>query len=537
MLSSHLFLFSLTLSLGIWPSCRGGTVAMTALPNPVDEDRPPGSPPELPRIFVELPTSSPGAATRVLSEGDDLQRAVDNAKPGDVIALQPGAVFKGPLTLADKSGNDWITIRTNTPDSAFPTPGTRVVPSHAPLMPVIESDRDFAITAEPGAHHYRFIGIEVRPPAGVFVGSLIALGGDNKSFETLPHHLVFERCYVHGDPQVGGRRGIALNSRHTAVIDSYLADFKEHGNDSQAIAGWNGAGPFAIVNNYLEGAGENLMFGGADPDVQNLVPSDIEIRGNTFNKPPAWKGTQWSVKNIFELKNARRVLIDGNTFENNWADAQNGFAILFTPRNQDGSAPWSMVRDVTFTHNIVRHTGSAVNILGTDDLHPSQQTKRVTIRDNIFEDVDGTKWGGAGRLFQILDGVADVVIDHNTATQTGDVLAGEGAPSSGVIYQNNLTPHNAYGVGGSNTYGNPAQALATYFPGAVFVKNVLIGGRAENYPPNNFFPPTTNDVRFVDATDGDYRLADDSPYKAAGTDGKDIGANMNPKLRTRSVRH
>ena len=33
-----------------------------------------------------------------------------------------------------------------------------------------------------------------------------------------------------------------MNSRSTAVIDSYLSDFKEVGADSQAIAGWNGPG-------------------------------------------------------------------------------------------------------------------------------------------------------------------------------------------------------------------------------------------------------------------------------------------------------
>ncbi|MBI2122939.1 MAG: hypothetical protein HYT96_02125, partial [Armatimonadetes bacterium] len=47
--------------------------------------------------------------------------------------------------------------------------------------------------------------------------------------------------------------------------------------------------------------------------------------------------------------------VDGNLFENNWQDAQGGTAILFTVRNQDGGAPWSVVQDVTFTNNIVRH--------------------------------------------------------------------------------------------------------------------------------------------------------------------------------------
>ena len=110
-----------------------------------------------------------------------------------------------------------------------------------------------------------------------------------------------------------------------------LADFKEVGADSQALAGWNGPGPFKIVNNYLEGAGENLMFGGSDPSIVNLVPSDIEIRHNHFSKPLSWRvedpsyaGTPWMVKNLLELKNARRVLIEGNLFEHSWRHAQGG---------------------------------------------------------------------------------------------------------------------------------------------------------------------------------------------------------------------
>jgi hypothetical protein len=508
----------------LWPSCQRGSAAVSELPDPVAEDRPAGSAPELPRLAVERPTDSIVTATRVLTHGDDLQDALDDAKPGDVIALQPGAIFTGSFTLPKKSETGWITIRTNA--ASFPAAGTRVTPNDASLMAVIEADDDSAITAEAGAHHYRFIGIEIRPRAGMFAFNLITLGSDERSLDALPHHIVIERCYVHGDPVKGGRRGVAMNGRHIAVLDSHLSGFKERGNDTQAIAGWNGLGPFAIINNYLEAAGENVMFGGADAEVRNLVPSDIEIRGNLFSKPLSWRDSEWAVKNLFELKNARRVLVDRNVFENNWVDAQNGFAILFTPRNQDGGAPWSMVRDVTFTRNVIRHSSSGVNILGTDDNHPSQRTKRITIRDNIFEDIDGARWGGAGRLFQILDGPADVVIEHNTAFQSGDVLAGEGEPSSGFVYRNNLTPHNQYGVGGSDTYGNPVGALTRYFPGATFTGNVLIGGRAESYPAGNFFPATVSEVAFVDAAARDYRLANNSPYKGAAGDGRDIGADL-----------
>ena len=64
---------------------------------------------------------------------------------------------------------------------------------------------------------------------------------------------------------------------------------KQVAADSQAIAGWNGSGPFKIENNYLEAAGENVMFGGADPKIPQLVPSDIEFRYNHCAKPVSWQ--------------------------------------------------------------------------------------------------------------------------------------------------------------------------------------------------------------------------------------------------------
>src|SRR5205814_867913 len=102
-----------------------------------------------------------------------------------------------------------------------------------------------------------------------------------------------------------------------------------------------------IVNNHLEGSGENIMFGGVDPGVTNLTPSDIEIRLNHFFKPTSWKGV-WTVKNLFELKHAQRVLIESNIFENNWQDAQAGTAISMKTVNQNGFCTWCVTQDITF---------------------------------------------------------------------------------------------------------------------------------------------------------------------------------------------
>ena len=70
---------------------------------------------------------------------------------------------------------------------------------------------------------------------------------------------------------------------------------------------------------------------------------------------PRTSGTLWNVKNTIELKNAQRVRIEGNVIENNWQASQSGYALVLTPRNQDNTAPWTVVQDVTIRSNIVRH--------------------------------------------------------------------------------------------------------------------------------------------------------------------------------------
>jgi len=283
------------------------------------------------------------------------------------------------------------------------------------------------------------------------------------------------------------------------VVDSYLSDFKEQGADTQAIAAWNGDGPFRIASNYLEAAGENIMFGGADPAIPNLVPADIEIVRNHFAKPLRWKsghpgfeGTEWAIKNLLELKNARLVLIDGNLFEYNWPQAQNGFAILFTVRNQDGGAPWSTIEDVTFSNNLVRHVAAGINILGRDDNNPSGQARRIAIRNNVFLDVGG-QWSN-GRLFQLLNGTSGVTIERNTALQTGNILSGgDGTPHTNFVFRNNIAPHNEDGINGSGTAPGTA-TIAKYFPGALVRGNVIVDGPSARYPADNFFPGTLDDV-------------------------------------------
>lgn len=528
-----------------------------------------------PRMTVDTEFVASRGQSRKVHEGDDLQAALNGAEAGDTLILDAGASFVGTFTLPAKSGNEWIVVRSsasevdhsavsrslplhNAKDKpiALPSPGFRVDPSYSHLMPTIIVGGEVGIVAAPGAHHYRFIGIEIRAAeTGEHFKdktrprqtkgaerersvqpthqTLVSLGSVKMTLEQLPHHIIFDRCFLRGNSSQGTLRGIAMNSRHTAVIDSYLADFKSVGFDSQAIAGWAGPGPFKIENNYLEGAGENVMFGGGTPGISGLVPSDIEIRRNYFYKPLSWKighpqyaGTPWTIKNLFELKNARRVVVEGNIFENSWLHAQDGFAVLLTVRTENDKVAWAAVEDVLFTNNVIRNSGAGINVLGVDDnsAHGNGHTWRIEIKNNLFTQIGGEEWG-SGVLFQLLDQMHHISIDHNTALQSGSIAFGERAPLTGFVFSNNIVLHNDYGfIGSGSGVGNPS--LERYFPNASLLGNVIAGGPADAYPKNNYFPESLNQAGFMNQAEGDFRLKESSPYKHAATDGTDIGVNF-----------
>src|SRR4029079_2824703 len=244
-------------------------------------------------------------------------------------------------------------------------------------------------------------------------------------------------------------------------------------------------------------------------------------------------GPKWAVKNIFELKNAQDVLVEGNVFENLWVADQPGYPIVFTPRNQSGGAPWTIVQRVRFQYNIVRHTAGGVNILGTDNLQPSLRTNHLTIRHNVFDDLTTSAWGSGSKPFQIGDGPDAVTIDHNTVVTTNSTIVSlyggsttSPTPITNSAYTNNLSLHNSYGIFGTGLSAGLA-SINAYLADGVVTRNVLAGGSASKYPAGNFFPTTAAwPSLFVGYAAGNYHLAASSGLVGAGTDGEDIGADI-----------
>jgi hypothetical protein len=480
--------------------------------------------PELPRDTVDTRIVASSGDTLRVAPGGNVQRAIDRARPGDVILLTPGGEYSGPVRLRRKAGAGWITIRSAAADSLFAVPGTRVSPEAAPALPRIRLRRPMepAISTEEGAAYYRLIGLEIAVPREMQrTGTLIQLGaGADQQRDTsgIPHHIILDRLLVHGHDEAQVQRCVALNSAWTAVIDSHLGACHARGFESQAIAGWNGPGPFKIVNNHLEGAGMSILFGGA-LSLPGLIPSDIEIRRNYMFKPPSWRRV-WVVKNALELKTGRRVLIEGNVMDGSWVHGQVGFGLVMTSMGAGGQT-WHSVQDVTVRYNVIRNVGSGVN-LGAVYAGASTPTQRVAFSHNLIYDVNTPEFSGDGRLFQILGAVRDVRIERNTVVggrgRVNQAMVFDGAPAVRLVVRNNIFTRGRYGVFGSgSSEGNPT--LARFAPGLTWDANLLIGTKpAAPYPSGTRFA-REGEMRFANPEGGDF-----SP--GPGSRGAGLGADL-----------
>jgi hypothetical protein len=248
----------------------------------------------------------------------------------------------------------------------------------------------------------------------------------------------------------------------------------------------------------------------------------------TAGAVPTSAGTVWSVKNLFELKNARNVVIEENVFENHWKESQPGYAIVFTPRNSQGACSWCAIEHVRFERNVVRNVAAGINLLGYDNSSPSGQAADIAFRQNLF--TMSTALGGNGWFLQIGDAPRDVVVEHNTIDSNGNaVVYAYGGTSTdpreiyGFQMIANAARHGTYGINGAFlSYGNGI--IAGFFPGARFTANYLAGAAASRYPAGTLVDGAFAE-QFVDPAGSDFTVREASRLKRAAPDGSDIGVD------------
>lgn len=500
-------------------------------------------PDPLPPDTFEVPYSLPtGGTTYTPADSAALTTALAAAVGGDVIVLTAGVTYTGPFKLRNwGAGTNWIYIVSDAL-SSLPAEGTRVDLDDIDNMPTITSAANAPLHSDFASHHYRLVGVRIITEAADRLATVqLGYGGDFTTNATtaaqLPTDITFDRCVIGSTSDAHRlRHGIMLNGRNMAVVECYIYNCKDTA-DAQAIWTFNGGDHFKIVNNYLEASGENYLTGGTDPQIPNAVTSDVEFVGNYLSKPLAWKTPNlWTFKNLFELKNTRRVLVEGNVMENNWTDGQNGIAVLLTVRNQGGNAPWSVNKDVDIQNNILRNIGGAFNITGSDDLQVSQQTRRVRIHNNLVLDV--TDDYSVGPSF-IQTGTTDTPIldftfTHNTCLTPADEdgpgnhinLVNDNENIDGLVCQDNIMTHGSF----TPTWARTTNSTHDHNVLIMIAANSRYATNKTNFAsqqPGDFMADPENDsVGFVDWENGNYRLDASSTFKGDGTLGSDPGINQ-----------
>lgn len=424
----------------------------------------------------------------------------------------------------------------------------------------------------PGANFYRIIGLEITRVAGIWGSSVLVV------FQGTADHIIVDRSWLHGNAQDEVRDGVALSGgTYVAVIDSYFNDFHCIAgtgtcSDAHAVAGGNSGtqdGPYLIRNNFLEASGEAIMFGGG---WALYTPADITITGNHFWKPWQWMkgntpfvggpdGHAFIVKNHLELKNATRVLVEANLMENSWGGfTQCGHSLLLSPTNQHSKktgknmCPICQVTDITIRYNRMSHAGggiSAATEISPNRIEgaPALAGARWSIHDVVIDDLS-KKYVGGGDGLKIINAwpthpLNTLTINHVTIfpdTDSHILLVGnfDGNDAMyGFVFTNNLVFTSEVPVANPLTLNScargdvPLTVMAHCFTTYTFQNNGLIASPPayppSSWPTNNMFPNTIPNVGFVNYNNGNggnYALLPTSPYKAKGSDGKDLGADI-----------
>lgn len=320
----------------------------------------------------------------------DAVNSVSQSPTGAVIELQPG-IYPGPVVLPSRPvGSPVIVIKT-----AGGIPARPLTDADLPLLARFASATSEPALTFQNTSGYTLDGIGVlRQPNGYYEG-IVVQDGDN---------ITIDRTVIYA-PE-GQKRGIRLNGTRLTVTRSWINTGAWQGQDSQGILVWEGS-QFTITHNYIAASGENVLFGGAWTVGRGAeyIPQDATVQFNVLHKPQEWRQKPGSVKNLFELKNVKRILVADNLFDGNWTDAQPGWGIVFTVRNQEGTHPFATIEDVIFERNYIKNTERGFNLLGQDNEYPSQRAKRITIRKNVVET--------AKQFIQIHSGVDGLTIEDN----------------------------------------------------------------------------------------------------------------------------
>lgn len=417
-----------------------------------------------------------------------LTSAIANAAPGDILDLAD-FTYVGSFFLTAETG--WVTLRCSNLNTRLES-----------------NDNPGAIQTNVNASYWYILGCGLKHGSGVRGGDMMRLGTHTQTNAQIPEYFVLDGVRLIGDPTFGGKGGLKLHTAYTKVVSMTCTDLRWD-TDSNCIGGWNGPGPYQISDSFIESCGYGVMFGGIDPSITDMIPSNITITRNTFTKKLAWESQdnpniagdqRWSCKNLLEFKAGINVTITYNTFSNNWhaAAATNGTFLWLKSVNQDSACNWCEVRNVLVSNNIATNVASGISL--TDGQNSNGGTfvpmSNVTITNNYIE-IDPDQFtvyteSNSGRELMILGNLDGVTISHNTFVMLSGAFSRQiemdpaGTTRTGFVFIDNLWFDVDQGVRGPNQAEGTA-TLTTYAPDYTFDHNLRISANGSGtYPAGNY---------------------------------------------------
>ncbi|MFT3746180.1 MAG: carbohydrate-binding protein [Pyrinomonadaceae bacterium] len=292
--------------------------------------------------------------------------------------------------------------------------------------------------------------------------------------------------------------------------------------------------------------------------------------------PPLSNGSTLNEKNLFELKNARRVYVEGSVFSNHWdALRSQYYAITLksaadSPGSGQGSA-WSVSEEVVLENNRISHINGGVAVV-RDFFYPGRvydplKPQHIRIINTLFDDLTAGRWGANRTWTFFMGGVDDLLVDHVSVIDT--IESPTDSPEL-LLYINSINsyrpeitdsilPLNNYGI--RNTCGEGLTALnvgtSGWFDPSTFgscgaatganagtwkiTGNILPKLRSyhnpDRYPTNNAYPDNYEGIGMngyrtcgtsaaADPCESpivNYALRPDSAFKRQASDGADPG--------------
>lgn len=549
--ATHAYMSAGTYSLNVKVRNRSGAAALSAI------------------IVNVSPQSQP---TRIINVStiQELLTAYNNAVGGEHIVIPAGTVLEGEIELPARNFTDYVTIRSSAP---MPDIKDRITPNYPGLVTLRGTYTNaIPLTIKNRATKIRLVGLRFEPKYvpdqyGASTYYLLQIGEafTQTDVSQNPSKIILEHCVVNPPDDVSVVHAVLNDGYKVSIISSWLGNIRTiGGQDSQAVASYDGRGAHVYNNTFFEAASENILYGGVVPNINGLTPANIEIRRSYFSKRLSWRvyngeSHPINVKNLLETKNARRLYMEGSVLENHWDALRSQlFSMVFKSGTSPGGigefVPWAISEDIVLENNkISRVFGgvtTSVDVNGSFWPYMGLKPNNVLLKNNLIDDLSA-RWGspfGNGRAkFLQPNNVEDLQVDHVTVVDK-DRTAGEA-----IFFATNnnfrlKVTNSIFGLGGYGIIGSGVgTGIRALNPGTRGTTNGCVredaaswdlsnnvmpfyGNDTSCYPSQsvyrNSYPAGYGNVGFSNLSGGDYSLAPSSVYKGTGEGGTDPGVDL-----------